>query len=334
MANANGARAGTLDPDVRRFVEVIADAYRQHPAPRNMTERRALANVVRAPWAAGGPLMARTDEHRVACAAGDVRVRVFDPGDANGALVYLHGGGWTLFSIDSHDRLMREYAARAGLVVVGVDYALSPELKFPVALEQTLAVIRWLAARGSTLGVDADRLAVGGDSAGGNLALAAALALRDAGETRVLKAVIVNYGAVDDEISPLSRALYGGPGNMLEADEMDEFWRNYLRDGDRTNPLARPVTADLRGLPAVFVAIAECDVLAEQNERLARKLAAADVSVESHVYAGAAHSFVEAVSISALAGRAIDDGARWLTNTLNERAAGVGEQGRLAHLRE
>lgn len=334
MVNVDGARAGTLDPDVRRFVEAVAAAYRQHPAPKNNAERRALAEVVRRPWASGGPVMMRTEEHWVACASGDVRVRMHDPGSAIGALVYLHGGGWTLFSLDSHDRLMREYAARAGVVVVGVDYALSPEAKFPVALEQTLAVIRRLGTRGAEWGVDRGRLAVGGDSAGGNLALAAVLALRDAGEPDALKGVMVNYGAVDDEISPHARSLYGGSGNMLEADEMDGFWRNYLREGDRANPLARPALADFRGLPPVFVAIAECDVLAEQNETLVRALGAADVAVEARVYVGAAHSFVEAVSISALAREAIGDGARWLGDALRASAGSVSERGELAQLRE
>lgn len=333
MVDAGAARARALDPDVRRFVEEVANAYALHPAPTNNAERRALAELVRKPWAEGGPPMVRRVEHCVPSAHGVVSIRMHYPStEATRALIYMHGGGWTIFSINSHDRLMREYAAKAGVVVVGVDYALSPEAKFPVALEQTLAVVRWLRAERDTLGIETDSVAIGGDSAGGNLALAAALALRDAGEADALKAVLVNYGAVDDEIAPLSRALYGGAGNMLESGEMAAFWRNYLGDGDRDNPLARPLIADLGGLPPVFVAIAECDVLAEQNERLAGRLAKAGVPVDVRVYEGAAHSFLEAMSISALARQAIEDGAHWLKATLDAGAASY--ERKMAHSRE
>lgn len=333
MVDAEGARARALDPDVRRFVEAVAQAYTHHSAPTNNADRRALADLVRKPWAAGGPEMMRTVEHIVPSAHGGVSVRIHYPSTtATSALIYVHGGGWTIFSIDSHDRLMREYAAHADVVVIGVDYALSPEAKFPIALEQMLAVVSWLRANAEMLNLDASALAIGGDSAGGNLSLATALALRNSGEMDALKAVLVNYGAVDDEIAPLAHALYGGPGNMLESDEMAAFWRNYLRDGDRENPLARPLIADLAGLPPVFVAIAECDVLAEQNERLAGRLAKAGVPVDVRVYEGAAHSFLEAMSISALARRAIEDGAHWLKATLDAGAASY--ERKMAHSRE
>lgn len=327
MVKAQSARPQALDPDVRRFVEAIAAAYRACPAPANLAERRALAERVRKPWAQGGPAMARTHERLIAAPEGDVRVRILDPGGAsNGGLIYLHGGGWTLFSLDTHDRLMREYAARAGLVVIGVDYALSPEAKFPVALEQTLAVLNWLRAARDSVGVDPTRIAIGGDSAGGNLALATALAMRDAGAADALKGVIVNYGAVDDQIAPLAHALYGGAGNMLESAEMAGFWDNYLQPGDCGNPLAKPMIADFRGLPPVFVAIAECDLLAEQNQRLAAALAAAGVAVTSRLYAGAAHSFLEAMSISPLARQALEDEAQWLKSRLNADAAARREE--------
>jgi acetyl esterase len=317
MVKPDSARPRALDPDVQRFVEAVLQAYRDHPKPATLAERRVLADALRKPWSAGGPTMAQTRDAMASSSRGDVRVRIFDPGNAaNGALIYLHGGGWTIFSLDSHDRLMREYASRAGVVVIGVDYALSPEAKFPVALEQTVGVVRWLKREGGALGIDAARIGIGGDSAGGNLALATALALRDAGEADALKAVIVNYGAVDDEIAAVAHALYGGAGNMLESAEMADFWANYLGPGDRAHPCARPLTADLRSLPPVFVAIAECDLLAEQNERLAGALRSAGVPVEARLYEGAAHSFLEAMSISPLAERAIEDAALWLKTTL------------------
>jgi acetyl esterase len=98
------------------------------------------------------------------------------------ALVYLHGGGWTIFSIDTHEPIMHEYAARAGIVSVAVDYSLSPEAKFPQAIEETLAVVRWLRENGAEVGVDGKRIAVGGDSAGAAMTLSVCMMLRDAGE--------------------------------------------------------------------------------------------------------------------------------------------------------
>src|SRR5690606_27275876 len=226
-----------------------------------------------------------------------------------------HGGGWTLFSIDTHDRLMREYAARAGVAVVAVDYSLSPEARFPRALGETVDVIEWLRGHGAAHGIDALRLAVGGDSAGANLAVASQLRLRDAGMP-VLSAMLLNYGAFSDRVTA-SWARYDGPEYMLEADEMHRFWDNYLRDGaDRGNPLAMPLHADLRGLPAAFMAVAECDILVDDNHAMAAALGAAGVGVEFRGYAGATHSFLDAVSISDLADRALDETSTWLKQAL------------------
>src|SRR5437899_7183821 len=264
-------------------------------------EARRIAEEVRAPWARGGPQVARITQQIVPAANGPVRVRFYDPAPdvTKPALIYLHGGGWTLFSIDTHDRVMREYAARAGLTVVGVDYALSPEAKYPVALEQVVMVARFLRARGAELGIDPLRIAIGGDSAGANLALSACVRLRDEGHPRLIRAMILNYGVFDRRSSAEARERFGGPGNMLSSEEMDSFWRNYLReDRDADDPLVCPLRADLRGLPRALLVVPECDLLTEQSLQLADRLAAAGVSVKLEMYRGATHSFLEAVSIS------------------------------------
>jgi acetyl esterase/lipase len=287
---------------------------------------RAVAEQVRAPWREGGPSMRRTTEHVAATAAGPVRLRVYDPGVEKPApaLVYMHGGGWTLFSLDTHDRVMREYAARAGIVVVGVDYALSPEARFPVALEQVVGVVRWLQEHGALLGVDASRLALGGDSAGGNLSICAALALRDAGEGHRVKGLLLIYPAFDKYCSPESLRRFGGPGAVLTAEEVEYFWNNYTGGADlRDNPLATPSRARLEGLPPVCMTIPECDVLTEQSHAMAARLRAAGVPIDMTVYAGATHSFIEAMSIAPVAVRALDDGALWLRRTLADATAGA-----------
>jgi acetyl esterase len=315
---------GGVDPDIRRFVGLVNADYARLTGGRQLpvSEMRAVAEAVRAPWRQGGPAMARTTEQVLDTEAGPVRVRIHDPGvAATGpapALVYMHGGGWTLFSLDTHDRVMREYAARAGIVVVGVDYALAPEARFPVALRQVVAVVRWLHAHGASVGVDAARLALGGDSAGGNLSICSAIALRDAGEADHVKGLLLIYPAFDQHCSPEALARFGGPGAVLTAEEVDYFWDNYSGGVDlRDEPLAMPLRARLERLPPMCLTIPECDVLTEQSYQMAERLRAAGVPTAFHVYPGATHSFIEAMSIAPVADRAIDDGARWLRETLH-----------------
>lgn len=327
MSNA-GEAAGeepaldAIDPDIRRFVASVNADYARLTGGRHLSvpEMRAVAEEVRAPWRRGGPVMRRTSEHVVMTEAGPVRLRVYDPGVTERptpALVYLHGGGWTLFSLDTHDRVMREYAARAGVVVVGVDYALSPEARFPLALEQVVAVVRWLHHRGDMLGVDASRIALGGDSVGGNLSICSAIALRDAGQPDRVRGLLLIYPVFDRHCSPESLRRFGGPGAVLTAEEVEYFWDNYTGGADVSdNPLATPMRARLEGLPPMCLTIPECDVLTEQSGQMAERLRAAGVDITFHVYRGATHSFIEAMSIAPVAERAIDDGTRWLRRTL------------------
>jgi acetyl esterase len=314
-----------LDPEIRRFVAEMSAAWARHPelATASPAEARRIAEEVRAPWTRGGPRMARLLERRVPVGDSTVHIRIYDPsgGVRQPALIYLHGGGWTLFSIDTHDRLMREYAARAGVTVVGVDYALAPEAKFPTALAQVSATVRFLAgpaaAADAELAIDPRRLAIGGDSAGANLALAAALELRDRGEPGALRALLLNYGVFARSSSPDAVRRLGGPGNMLTAEEMEGFWRNYLRDeGDALDPRVCPLAADLTRLPPVLLVVAEQDLLAEQSTELFARLRAAGGRAQLASYRGASHSFLEAVSIARLADRALGETADWLREAL------------------
>lgn len=310
-----------VDPDIRLFQQRMNAGYAAFPefSSLPLPRMREAAEQVRAPWVQGGPQMAQTRELRVGTLQTRIRLHVpaqLATASAPGpALVYLHGGGWTLFSLDTHDRLMREYAARAGVIVVGIDYSLSPEAKFPRAIEETLDVLQWLRTHGAEHGIDADRLAMGGDSAGANLTVATHLRLRQLGLPQT-RALLLNYGVFTDRDSP-SMSRYDGPRYMLETGEMAWFWNNYLRDdNDRRNPLALPLLAghdDLAALPPTFLAIAECDILADGSHAMAARLAEAGVTVEARSYAGATHSFLEAVSISPMSDRALDEAAQWLS---------------------
>jgi acetyl esterase len=300
-----------LDPDIAEFQRrILADYARLGSAVYpSRAHRRRVAEQVRTPWTDGGPAMAESIERSV----DGIRVRLHRPTAEPGlpVLVYLHGGGWTLFSIDTHDRLMRDYAARSGWAVLGIDYSLSPEVRFPFALDEIEAVLDWLRRDGSELGLDTGQIAIGGDSAGANLAIATALRLRGRGEPR-LAGMLLNYGAFDTERRP-SHDRFGSDDFMLNPDEMDAFWADYLAPGHERDPLARPLLAELGGLPPAFLCIAECDILADENVAMAERLKQAGVDVDARVYRGAVHSFLEAASISTLASQAIGDAAKWLT---------------------
>jgi acetyl esterase len=232
-------------------------------------------------------------------------------------LLYIHGGGWVWNSIDTHDRLMREYAAAAGCAVIGPDYALSPEAAFPQALEECAAVLRWVAAQGAEWGLDPARIVLGGDSAGANLAAGAALMLRDAeglpaGLPAGLRGLLLNYGVFDSRLdTPSYREFATGYGLTLE--RMRFYWSAYApREADRAHPFAAPLRADLAGLPPCLLHIAELDVLASENHAMAARLRAAGVAVEQAVFPGTVHGFLRAVGHVGQARRAVEQAGAWL----------------------
>jgi acetyl esterase len=306
----DAAQDNMVDPDIRRFVDAINAAYVAHAVPdASMTTRREIAERVRKPWRQDGPIMTASIDMDM----GGIRLRLHRPvaDEMLPVMLYIHGGGWTLFSIDTHDRLMREYAARAGIAVIGIDYSLSPEHKYPVALEECSAALDWIAANADRLKLDPARVLIGGDSAGANLSVAACLLRRARGKS-LPTAMLLNYGAFAPDHLP-SYARFGGEGYSLEADEMDVFWDNYVDTPEQlAEPLVAPLRADLMGLPPAFLAIAECDILADCNHAFAARLTEAGVPAHSATYAGATHSFLEAMSISPLAVRALDEQAAWI----------------------
>lgn len=309
-------------PELRFFLDELRKGWDEHPPFAQLTfpERREVSEKVRARWAEGGPEMARTALHHFDCANGAMRVRIHYPegvAEPAPALIYLHGGGFTLFSIDTHDRLMREYAARGDFAVIGVDYPLSPEHKYPIALNCLVDLLLWLKDHGSEWGVDPSALAIGGDSAGANLAFASFFRLRELGEASLINAILSNYGGFSSQISDESEARFGGPGSIMDRAEAREYWLNYLRgEDDETDPFACPIHGDFSAFPPTFLVIPECDIVAEHSTRIEARMRAAQAKVSSKIYAGAPHSFLEAMSVSKLAREAIDDGARFVAEAL------------------
>jgi len=246
--------------------------------------------------AAGGPAMAETTDRWVAARGRRIYCRVYRPVTDRTlpVLVWFHGGGWVWASVDTHDRLCREYAAAAGVAVVSVDYALSPEAKFPQAIEECAAVVRHVANHGSDWGLDGSRILLGGDSAGGNLCLATALLLRDQGGP-ALRGLVAYYPVCDSRFDTESYQQFGAGGYGLNKERMAFYWSVYAtHEGDRSHPLAAVLRADLRGLPPVLVHLAELDVLRSEGEALIGKLREAGVPVEAETFKGLVHGFVRA----------------------------------------
>jgi acetyl esterase len=312
-----------LDPEIAGFVERVSMAWAEHPPFETLPieEARRIAELVREHWRKGGPRMERTTDHVIQTSTGPLRTRLYDPGVPSPApaLVYLHGGGFILFSLETHDRLMREYAAAGQFAVLGVDYPLSPEARYPKALDQIVELMDWLQQHGAAeMGVDPTRIAIGGDSAGGNLSVATALRLRDRGLAGRLKGLLLNYGAFGIDCSDEAEARFGGPGAVLRRAEMEHYFSSYLGPAGlaRPDPYAAPLLAELHGLPPAFLTIPECDLLAEQSHQMAERMRQAGVEVTSMVYPGATHSFLEAMSVAELSRRAIRDGAAWVSAIL------------------
>ncbi len=314
--------APEIDPEVRTFLDTMRADWRHQPPFAGMTipERRIACEEVRSRWTRGGPVMARTIDETFEAKAGTMRVRVHLPEGVSSpapVLIYLHGGGFTLFSIDTHDRLMREYAAAGGFAVIGLDYPLSPEAKYPVAVDCITEFMLALDDCAPRWGVDAGRVALGGDSAGASLSFATFMRLRDIGKGRMIRAILSNYGGFSARISDESEARFGGPDAILHKAECKEYWDNYMRDDrDADDPYACPINADVGGFPPVFLVIPECDVVTEHSLAMEQKLRAAGVPTEAKVYKGATHSFIEAMSISALAREAVADGAAFVARSL------------------
>ena len=237
--------------------------------------------------------MASVADRTVPGPAGDIPVRVYVPTPAPGphpALVYFHGGGWVIGDVETHDGTVRSLAAASGVTVVSVDYRLAPEHPFPAAVDDALAVVRWVADHGAEIDVDPGRLAVGGDSAGGNLAAVAALQLRD---TVGLRLQLLVYPVTDGSMDRPSIAE-NGDGYFLTKDTMAWFWDQYVAGGDRHDPRCSPIDADddaLRGVAPALVITAEYDPLRDEGEAYGARLGAAGVDVTVHRYDQMIHGF-------------------------------------------
>jgi acetyl esterase len=306
-----------LDPEMAAFIveqEKAAAAYPPVKVELPLAPHRKINDLLGLRTASGGPAMAETTDQWVAATGRRVFCRVFRPVTDRvvPTLVYFHGGGWVWANVDTHDRMTREYAAAGQVAVVSVDYALSPEAKFPQALLECAAVVRFIAERGAEWGLDPARILLGGDSAGGNLALATALLLRDTGGP-ALKGVLANYPVSDARFDTPSYREFGSGGYGLSTERMAFYWSVYVpHEIDRLHPLAAPLRADLTGLPPVMVLLAELDVLRSEGEALVAKLRSSGVAVETETFAGTVHGFLRATGTVQKARDAVAMAGTWM----------------------
>src|SRR4051794_503608 len=228
---------------------------------------------------------------------GDVRVRIVRPPDAVGTLpviLYMHGGGWVLGNAGTHDRLVRELAVGTGAALVFVEYDRSPEAQYPVAIEQGYATARWIMNEGAANQLDPDRIAVAGDSVGGNMTAALTLMAKERGDVRFVHQSM--YYPVTDAAMDTGSYEQFAEGYFLTAKMMAWFWDAYEPDPERRlEPLASPIRASdeqLGGLPPAFVVVGEADVLRDEGEAYAARLRAAGTEVTTVRYDGITHDFL------------------------------------------
>jgi acetyl esterase len=282
-----------VTPQVQSILDFIAAAEgppREEIDPAELRQSYAALSLVES-----RPEMASVTDHLVPGPGGDIPVRVYVPTDEPGprpVLVYFHGGGWVIGSVETHDGTVRAVAEGSGVTVVSVDYRLAPENPFPAAIEDCLAAVRWVVQHAGELAIDPDRLALGGDSAGGNLAAIAAQELKAAGDASVRFQLLV-YPVTDGTMAHPS-IDENAEGYFLTKATMAWFWQQYVGDGDRTGPRVSPLHARdeaLAAAPPTLVITAEYDPLRDEGEAYAARLAAAGIDTTATRYDGMIHGF-------------------------------------------
>lgn len=280
-----------VDPQVQALLDAVATL--NLPAWNTLTPDEVRAQVAAGRVPIPPEPVARVEDRTTPGPAGEIPVRIYAP-EADAllpALVYFHGGGFVIGNIESHDNVCRRLANDGQCAVISVDYRLAPEHHFPAAADDAYAATAWVAGHAAEIGVDGARVAVGGDSAGGNLAAVAALMARDRGGPTIVFQLLV-YPVTDFDFGTDSYRNHAD-GYFLTADSMRWFWGHYLaRLEDGRSPYASPLEADdLSGLPPALVITAEYDCLIDEGEAYASRLRGAGVPVTYSVYDGMVHGF-------------------------------------------
>jgi acetyl esterase len=299
-----------LTPKARALVDLVARA--KPLSQLTPTEARLAPTPLEPAPEAVGSVMARA----IPGPGGPLAIRVYRPRVATrAALVYFHGGGWVIGSLESADATCRALTNHAQVVVISVDYRLAPETKFPGAADDAYAAVRWVGDHAQELGVDTGRIAVGGSSAGGNLAAVASLMARERGGPKIAFQLLL-VPAMEFRSTASSTEDFAEGYGLSKAD-MEWFGGHYLRtDADRDDPRASIMRAKLDGLPPALVITAECDPLRDDGEAYAERLRQVGVAAEAKRYPGMFHGFMSFPAQLPEAAQAFTDAANALRAAL------------------
>ena len=298
-----------VDPQMQAVIERAAKSGLPPYYSVGAVEARRLYKETRAALSPPVPEVEAVRDLAAGGPAGSIPLRLYRGlGTQAGAplplLLYFHGGGWTIGDLDTHDIVCRTLANKARCAVIAVDYRMGPEHKFPAAVEDCIAATLWVAERGAALGVDAARIAVGGDSAGGNLAAVVAISLRDAGGPPLVFQALV-YPATDQRMDSASHAKFG-EGYLLTRSNMLWYRDNYLSPADYEDWRASPIrAADLARLPPAHIITAGYDPLVDEGRAYSDRLVAAGVPVLYECFEGMAHGFLTMGGVVAAANHAL-----------------------------
>jgi acetyl esterase len=317
-------RSERLHPEVRALLEMM-DAQGAPPLETLDPVEVRGARMDGMKMMGGDPVaLGRVEDLSIPGPGGDIPLRVYaiEHGGLRPALIYFHGGGFVFGNLDSHDTVCRALAKESGAVVIAVDYRLAPEHKFPAAVEDSYAATLWVAANTERLGIDAHRIAVGGDSAGGNLATVIAMRCRDAGGPALAAQVLI-YPVTDSSSYETGSHRDCAEGYFLTRGSMDWFSGHYLASADQrrhseVSPLLAP---NLSGLPPALVITAEFDPLRDEGEAYAERLQQAGVPVTVTRYPGMVHGFVSMHGVLAGGREAIKEAAQFTRSSARQGAA-------------
>jgi acetyl esterase len=307
-----------LDPQARALLDQMAAM----PPIHSQSVAEARQTVTALAQMTGEPEpVARVENRTIPGPLGDIPVRIYAP-EGRGplpVLVFFHGGGWVICNLETHDGLCRQLANAVGCMVVSVDYRLAPEHRFPAAAEDAYAATRWVADNAAAIGADPARVAVGGDSAGGNLTAVTALMARDRGGPGLVFQLIV-YPVTD---APGGTPSYreNAEGYFLTADQMHWYWGHYMgSETGRRDPYACPLRApDLRNLPPALVITAEFDPLRDEGEAYAARMREAGVAVKLSRYDGMVHAFFSMAAVVDKGRQAVEEAAAALRGAFGLR---------------
>jgi acetyl esterase len=288
-----------LDPDIARLLAQIEDPATPRIELAEVAEMRALESWM-APWMGDPAPVADIRHLAIPGPAGVIMARAYYPSKTRALplLVYLHGGGWVFGSVQNVDVPCRELANASGWIVLVPQYRLAPEARFPAAVLDAHAVVAWVLAHAQSLDADPKRIAIGGDSAGGNLAAAATLLTRDRGETLPVHQLLM-YPVLDPYLEGASYREFQD-GYLLSRASVVRDWSLYLRDDlDRANPYAAPLRAQsLRGMPAATIFTAQYDPVRDDGAAYAQRLRDDGVDVEYRCFDGLVHAAFQMANIS------------------------------------